>query len=400
MAGGDRRGAGVWKTVLRLALVEPMAYGILVVTGGMTHQENYARGFAGDARAKLIAVSDEKDVDERRARLNAKLAAELGIPHVADLDVALARSDVHAVSICAEHQRQGRVALRCAEAGKHIYIDKPLAGSLDEALRLETVVREKKLRSQMFTHVHMPAGQRIGRILQNSGIGELRAIHQDLQFAKGYPGDFEIARRKEQTAPKMFLYPDAKRELFNIAVYTLAMARWLTGRKAFLSVRAVTGNYFFETNRRRDFEDFGVMAVNMEDGVVLTLSAGRTGWKSHPGGGHFRTKLIGSKGSVFIDSMAPHGEISAEGQSHWKTPPENPDDPMGFWQSTDQRKSGGTEWFFAPSSQAADQRAFLTKLETGLDGEVNIADGVRVLEALFAAYRSAATGEVVAIGQG
>ncbi len=377
-----------------------MPFGILIVTGGMTHQENYARGFASDSRCRVIAVTDEKKVDQRRTLLNAKLAAELGVPHISDLDEALARSDVHAVSICTEHHRQGRVALRCAEAGKHIYIDKPLAGALDEALRLEKMVASNNLRSQMFTHVHMPSGQRIRRILQHSSMGELRAIHQDLQFAKGYPGDFEIARRKEQAEPKMFLYPDAKRELFNIAVYTLAMARWLTGRKAFVSARAVTGNYFFETNRRRDFEDFGVMAVNMEGGLVLTLSAGRTGWKSHPGGGHFRTKLVGSKGSVFIDSMSPHGEIAAEGQSHWKTPVENPDDPMGFWQSTDQRKSGGTEWFFAPSSQAVDQRAFLSKLEKGLDGEVNVADGVRVLEALFGAYRSAATGELIAIGRG
>jgi len=374
-----------------------MAYGVLIVTGGMTHQENYARGFQEDKRCTLIGVTDERDVDERRARLNRKLAEDLKIPYLPDLDQALARGDVNVVSICTEHHRQGRVAIRCAEAGKHIYVDKPLAGNVAEARRLEAIVKQKELKSQMFTHTQMPQGQRVRRIYQSAALGDLRAIHQDLQFAKGYPGNFSIDRRKEDPEPKMFLLPDAKRELFNIGVYSLAMARWLTGRKNFLTLRAVTGNYFFETNRKRDFEDFGSMAVTMEGGIVLAISAGRTGWKSHPGGGHFRTKLFGSKASVFIDGMASHGEISSDRQMNWKTPAENPEDPMGFWASTDQRKTGGTEWFFPPGSQSPDQKAFLDRLEKGLDGEVNISDGVRVLEALFAAYRSAATGTVVKI---
>jgi hypothetical protein len=57
-----------------------MPYGVLIVTGAMSHQEAYATGFQQDRRCKLIAVTDEKDVDERRARLNQKLADQLNIP--------------------------------------------------------------------------------------------------------------------------------------------------------------------------------------------------------------------------------------------------------------------------------------------------------------------------------
>ena len=34
-------------------------YGVLLVTGSHTHQENYAAAFAADRRCRLIAVSDE-----------------------------------------------------------------------------------------------------------------------------------------------------------------------------------------------------------------------------------------------------------------------------------------------------------------------------------------------------
>jgi len=370
-----------------------MPYGVLIVTGAMSHQEGYAPGFQQDRRCNLIAVTDEKDVDERRARLNQKMADQLNIPYIRDLDAALARPDANVVSVCTEHHRQGRVAIRCAEAGKHIYIDKPMAGSLQEARQLEAIVRKKNLRSQMFTQVLMPPAQRVKRLVASGALGELRAVHHDLHFSKGYTKDLPLKPRTETSEPKMFLVPDAKREMFNIAVYSLAMFRWLT-RRDFKTVSAVTANYFLENNALRDYEDFGVLSLTLEGGIVATISSGRTGWRSHAGGGHNRTKLVGTRGTSFIDGSATRAEITGDRQAFWRTPPENPDDPAAFWASSDQRKAGAVEWVI-PAATISDQSAFLDALDKGIDGEVAIADAVRVLEALFGAYRSAALRDVV-----
>ncbi len=372
-----------------------MPYGVLIATGAMSHQENYALGFQQDKRSNVVAVSDEKDVDERRARLNQKLADQLRVPYIRDLDEALARRGVDVVSVCTEHHRQGRVAIRCAEAGKHIYIDKPVAGSLAEARQLEALVRKKNLRSQMFTQVLFPPAQRARRLIASGSLGELRAIHHDLHFAKGYTKELPLKPRTETSEPKTFLVPDAKREMFNIAVYSLAMFRWLT-RRDFRTVSAITANYFFENNARRDYEDFGVLSLTLDGGIVATISSGRTGWKSHPGGGTNRTKLIGTRGSAFIDGFATRAEITGGRQAFWRTPPENPDDPAAFWSSSDQRKSGAVEWAI-PGVTVSDQTAFLDALDKGRDGEVSIADGVHVLEALFGAYRAAASRDVVSL---
>ena len=67
-------------------------YGVLLVTGSQTHQENYAKAFAEDKRCKLIALTDEIDIDKRRRDLNERLAWALGIPYIADLAKALERS--------------------------------------------------------------------------------------------------------------------------------------------------------------------------------------------------------------------------------------------------------------------------------------------------------------------
>jgi predicted dehydrogenase len=372
-----------------------MPYGVLIVTGAMSHQENYALGFRQDRRCKLIAVTDEKDVDERRARLNQKLAVELKVPYIRDLDSALESPEVNIVSVCTEHHRQGRVAIRCAEAGKHIYIDKPLAGSLQEARQLEAIVRRKNLRSQMFTQVLMPPARRARRLVSAGALGELRALHHDLHFAKGYAKDLALKPRTETPEPKMFLVPEAKREVFNIAVYSLAMFRWLV-RRDFKTVSAITANYFFENNARQNYEDFGVLSLTLDGGILATISSGRTGWRSHPGGGHNRIKLVGTRGTAFIDGSATRVEITGDRQTFWRTPPQNPDDPSAFWASSDQRKSGAVEWSI-PAPAVSDQSAFVDALDNGRDGEVAIPDAVRVLEALFGAYRAAALRDVVTL---
>ncbi|MCP5109311.1 MAG: Gfo/Idh/MocA family oxidoreductase, partial [bacterium] len=105
-------------------------YGVLLVAGGFTHQENYGPVFAADPRCTVVGVTDEADVDARRAGLNRQLAREMDVPYLPDLARALERDDVHVASICTEPDRQGRVGVQCAEAGKHIYMDKPVAASL------------------------------------------------------------------------------------------------------------------------------------------------------------------------------------------------------------------------------------------------------------------------------
>ncbi|MEZ5402153.1 MAG: Gfo/Idh/MocA family oxidoreductase [Bryobacteraceae bacterium] len=372
-----------------------MPYGVLIVTGGMTHQENYARGFQEDPRCRIVAVADEATVDARRESLNRKLAAELQVPYIPDLPRALADRAVDIASICTEHHRQGRVGIQCAEAGKHIYMDKPVAGSLDEARRIEATLTRTGRKSQMFSQVLFPWSQRIRRALISGRVGDLRAIHCDLHFAKGYAADFPISPRRENPVPVSFLVQDAKREMFNIAVYSLALFRWLTQRKRFETVHAFTANYFFEQNRARDFEDFAILTVGMEGGVTATISAGRTGWRSHGIGGTNQTKIIGTRGTLFLDGADARGEICGDGQPQWESPEENVADPMAFWASSDQRKTGGPQWFALPATGPSDQAAFVDCIEKDREPEVTVADGVRILEVLFAAYRSAATGDVV-----
>ena len=372
-------------------------FGVLLVTGGMTHQEGYGRGFQADSRCKVIGLADETDVDERRSRLNRELAGELNIPLLPDLDQALQRDDVDVVSVCSEFERRARVSEKCVKAGKHLYVDKPMATTVDGARRLVETVERAGVRSQMFTQVGQPYAQRAKKIVESGGLGELRAIHCDLLFSKGYTGAAPAGvPREEFYPPKQFTFPDAKREVWTTAVYSLTLIRWLTGRE-FRTVYATTANYFFEEHYRHNIEDFGALSVTLEGDLTATIIASRIGWQAHRAYGPNFSRLFGSKGSVLIDAHAPRWETVSDSAS-WSPPPRDPLDPMGFWSSTMARAGGPpkADWYTPATLPAkSDQSLFLDCLEQEKEAEVTAADAAKASEVMLAAYQSAATGEVV-----
>jgi predicted dehydrogenase len=390
------------RTPARSPLKPP--YGVLLVAGGRTHQENYAEDFAADARCRLVGVTDEPDVPPRRRALNQKLARKLGIPWLPDLDEALAREDVQLASVCAEPERRARVMVRCAEAGVHLYLDKPMAASVDEAEAVAAAIRAAGVGSQMFSQVHWPASLRARRVVECGSLGDLQAIHFDLTFAKGRAGTVPIDKpRTEQPRPRQFERVDSKRELFNVGVYSLVQLQWLLGRRV-RRVYAVTGNYFFAEHRRNDMEDFAVALMELGGGLVATLACGRTGWRSHPMGGLNRVCLAGTRGATSIDAYRPRVEVWAD-ESPWLPPKTHPEDPMGFWKSTFEEMEAAPKraWVTPPAHSVGDRRSptdgmgesdaahFLDCLEQGRESEVPARLAAAVVKVLMAAYESAAT---------
>jgi predicted dehydrogenase len=373
-------------------------YGVLLVTGSLTHQENYAAAFAADKRCKLIAVTDEADIDAKRRELNERLARALGVPYVPDLAKALERKDVNVVSVCAPPERRGRIIVRCAQAGKHLYLDKSLCPRLQEADAIVDVVGKAKVRSHMFSFITAPWARAAKRLLEANRLGQLRAIHADAFFAKGKVGTAKLGTpRKEEYPPERHQLVEAKRELDNVGVYPITLVRWLTGRK-FRTVYGLTGNYFFEEHQKHNVEDFGLLSGTLDDGLPVTIAAGRYGWTTHPAAGVNRLMLVGSERTVVIDANRPRLEVYTD-EAPWVPPNVNPADPMGFWTSTQEEVHVRPKKTWVPATPAgpSDASYFLDCLDAGRDSEMNATEAALAAEVLLAAYRSAATGEVVTL---
>ena len=373
-------------------------YGVLLVAGMMTHQENYSDFFLADPRCKLIAVTDEPDVTPRRAELDRRFASEMNLPYIPDLDEALARDDVDIVSVCAEHERRGRVAVKCAKAGKHLYLDKPMTCSVSDADAVVTAVESAGVKSQVYSMVHSSWVQSAKQAVESGVIGELIAIHCDILFAKGYTSDASLGEpRKQDPYPKRFTFVDSKRELRATGVYSVGLVQWITDAEV-ETVFGATENYFFEEHLRNDVEDFGILAMTLENGIVATISAGRIGYTSHPSSGPMKIHLVGTKSLMTFNAYNPRVEVYTS-ETPWTPPKLNPDDPMGFWNSTSKNAKPKRSWVPVNPSQrhTNDVSYFIDCIESNHKSEVSAKEGAAQVEVLMAGYLSAATGSVVSL---
>ncbi|WP_166823810.1 Gfo/Idh/MocA family protein [Thalassoroseus pseudoceratinae] len=376
----------------------PTQYGMLLVAGSHTHQENYARAFAADSRCRLIGLTDEADIPLRRKSLNLRLASELEIPYFEDIDAAFHRDDVQIVCLCPEPERRMRLVEQAAQAGKHVYIDKPIGTSLEDGSRMVAAIEQAGVTSQMFSLVRSPVAQRAKQTLESGEIGELLAIDCELCFAKGHAGSADLSiPRTESEHTDRFTFIDAKRELFCVGLYPLVLFQWLTGQR-FQNLFATTGNYFFESHQRHNVEDFASMMLTLDGGLQASLFVGRTGWTSHPNYGVHQIHLVGSRRTVTLDAFRPRLEVwNADA---WTPPPTpHPEDPMGFWSST-QSENGilpKAGWQPIETAIQSDAAYFLDCLDENRPSDVCAKVGFHALQAILRGYQSAAVGQWISL---
>jgi len=374
-------------------------YGLLLVSGNQTHQENYARAFAADGRCRLIGLTDGPDLPLRRQGLNLRLAAELDIPFLADFVAAIHREDVDIVCLCPEPERRGNLAAQCVRAGKHIYVDKPIASSTADARAIVAAVDESGVKSQMFSLIRSPLAERTRSVLESGRLGELVGVHCELLFAKGIAGTADLSKpRAEHTVAETFTFIDSKRELFCVGLYPLVLLQWLTGTQV-ENVYGTTSNYFFAEHQRNDVEDFSCLLMRMTGGVDATITVGRSGWSSHPSYGVNQVHLVGTEGVETIDAFRPRLEIHSDA-APWRQPETpHPEDPMGFWSSS--QTEGGiqnkTGWWPIEAAIHDDASYFLDCIEHDRQSDVPAAVGAHAVEVIMAGYESAASGRTVTL---
>lgn len=377
----------------------PSPFGLLLITGNQTHQENYARAFAADTRCQLIGLTDERSILQRRQELNQELADELCIPYFEDFEAAVTRDDVDFVSICAEPERRLPLSLACIEAGKHLYLDKDPAPAAAEAWQIAQAIEERGLLAQAFSLVRIPACQQARRIIESGELGELIGLHCDVTFAKGIPGTAHLGNvRREKPTAERFTFIDSKREFLCVGYYPLILFQWLTGQR-FTNVDATTANYFFDAHQKNDVEDFASVMLELDGGIETSITAGRCGWMSHRDYGVHDIRLVGTRGSITIDAQRPRLEVCSD-TAPWTQPAVgHPEDPMGFWSST--QKSGGIDakqdWTAINASAKSDASAFLDCLEQNQPSDVTAAMAAHSVDVVHAVYRSAASGQTALI---
>lgn len=135
---------------------------------GSYHAETWER-LSG---ARLVAIADP---DEKTAR---QRIGRRPIDWVADYRWMLERPDLDAVCVCTPSEHHAKVALAAIEAGKHVFVEKPIATALEDGLRMAAAARVAGVKL-MVGHIERfnPAVGKLAELIDEGRIGRVFRAH-------------------------------------------------------------------------------------------------------------------------------------------------------------------------------------------------------------------------------
>ena len=273
-------------------MAEPVRIGMIGVGQiGTNHLRRY-RDIPG---AKVVAVCDLFPGKVAAARRD----FEVPDGH-ADFAELLKRDDIDAVDVCVHNNKHAPLTIAGLEAGKHVYCEKPMAGTYVDALAMYEAAKTcgRKLSIQLNTLFSMETK------------GAKRLIDE------GYLGDIYYARSfgyRRRGRPFVdgygtanFVHKDicAGGALYDMGVYHIANILYLLGNPEVQSVTGATHQRTDMYEDRRAFSDYGVEEmglgwIRLAGGISFDIEET---WAVHHDGSE-SSKVLGSKGGVKLNPL-------------------------------------------------------------------------------------------------
>ncbi|MFN0198845.1 MAG: Gfo/Idh/MocA family protein [Planctomycetaceae bacterium] len=283
-------------------------------------------GVANHPRFQLVAVADDPDQPDWVHERNQKYADDRGIPYVRNVEKAIRDFDVQVAVVSPEAERHANLSVRAAQAGLHVVQDKPMSNRLAECDRIVQAVEHNRVKFLLWNRNGIPAIQQAHELLQNKAIGQPRAIHVDFYFSKDagppkgsrQPGESPLNWLEMQIAAHVDgsdggVGKDPMGELQIEGIYPLAYIHLLAGLNV-NRVFARTTAHFHQLYVDNDIDDLATVTLEMQNGMLGTLSIGRIGAASHPDIGEIKLHILGTEGALVISEARPEVGVHYRGQ--------------------------------------------------------------------------------------
>jgi xylose dehydrogenase (NAD/NADP) len=176
-------------------------------------------------RSELVAVAS-RDWDKARA-----YAAEQGIPTAyGSYDELLAAPDIDAVYVPLPNSIHGEWAVKAAQAGKHVLVEKPIVTTLADLDAVEAAAQQNQVVIfEAFMALHAPQNRKVLELIQQGKIGELRLINSWFTY-------YMSPEERSDIRVNPALHGGA---FWDVGVYTNSLAITMAGGKAPQTVWAV-----------------------------------------------------------------------------------------------------------------------------------------------------------------
>jgi len=274
------------------------------------------------------ALAGVADADPARA---AAVAAEVGAPALT-VDALIAASD--AVVVAAPTRFHAPLALAVIAAGRHVFVEKPLAGTMAEA----TTIADAASRAGVVLQVgHIERYSAAIAALRASGAGRDAAAYEAIRVAPFRPRSLDVS------------------VVLDLMIHDLDLVLELAA-SPLETVRAVGAAVASER------PDYAVAQLGFASGAIATITASRVSLALDR-----RLRTIGTAGELRVDFLARTLEAVRAGGA----------EPVADRPGWGIDRAGWVEH----DSLEAEQAAFFASIDTGAPVEADAAMALRALDA-------------------
>ncbi len=330
----------------------------IIGTGAISHKHAHAYANIGYE----VTVCTDLDPDSGRA-----FAQRYGCEFVPAVDQVCRHPRVDYVDVCTFPDFRLQPVQLCAEAGKHVQVQRPIATNLDTARQMIETARAAGIQLGVVSQRRFDDSmQFLRRALESGRLGKILEVDA---YVKWYRSAAYYSRPIKGTWST-----EGGGALISHAIPQVDILLWLMGR-----VCEVFGYWQLAGLHKIESEDVLAALVKFPSGAIGTIQAATAFWPGYPE----RLEIHGSKGTAVIsgDKLTTwHVENDAG-----EPPPLARHDP---WAATD------------PSAIALTplQRQFLDFGDAIRSGRKPLSsgeEGYRALEVVSSIYESCRTGSVV-----
>ncbi len=330
---------------------------LALVGCGRIAQNHFAALAQHAPRAELVAVCDVSPPALAAA------VALTGAPGFDSLDALLAGSDADLVVLATPSGLHPRQAMQVARAGRHVLSEKPMATKWDEGVEMVRTCREAGVKLFVVKQNRLNGTlQLVKRAVEQGRFGRLAAVVVNVFWTR--PQSYYDA------APWRGRWDMDGGAFMNQASHYVDMVDWLVG--------PVDNVHAYTATLARDIEaeDTGVMSLRLRNGALASINVTMLTYGKNFEGS---LTLVGERGTVRI------GGVAVNRIDHWEFDTPHADDALVA------SASYGVDSVYGPGHPLYYDNVIKT-LRGEAHAQVDGYEGLRSLEVLIAAYRSARDG--------
>jgi predicted dehydrogenase len=218
----------------------------------------------------------------------ARFAAQFPFPQCDRIETILEDGSIDAIALLTPPNTHLDLVQRCAAAGKHVLLEKPLEISTERAEQLVAACRRAGTKlGVVLQHRHKPASERLAAVLRAEELGKLVGASAIIRLWRPQSYYDEPGRGTKAR--------DGGGVLITQAIHTLDLLLSLVGDAAEVSARATTTPV-----HRMESEDLVCAAVRWRSGALGVIEATTA---TYPGAPE-RIELAGTRGTATLAGTA------------------------------------------------------------------------------------------------